>query len=533
MCAAVLRGYHGHVGAELERFGGTVEKFIGDAVMALFGAPVAHEDDPERAVRAALAIRDWADGGRRARGADRDHDRRGARLARRASRVGAGDGLRRRREHRRAAPGRGARQRHPRRRDDVPRDRARDRLRGSGARRGQGEARAGPGLPGRRDPRAVRRRHHGRCRDAAGRPGTRARPPARCARARAQRARAAAGHPGRRPRNRQVAPRLRAFARRRRGRRADRLAAGSLACRTARASRSGRSARWPRRRRAFSRATRQRSPRRSSSTQCASFLPDAAEADWVVRQLRPLVGLAAGDELVGDRRSEAFAAWRRFFEAIAEESPLVLVFEDLQWADDGVLDFIDHLMEWSSSLPLLIVATARPELIERRPGWGGGKLNAATAQVGALSENDTARLLAALLEQAVLPAETQSTLLARAGGNPLYAQEFVRMLVRPRPAPARRWRARARGERRPAAARVDPGHHRGAARRALARREGAHPGCLRPRQGRVDRRARNDLAAASRLGRGVPPRAPAQGLPPARAPFGRRRRDAVHLPPSR
>ena len=147
-----------------------------------------------------------------------------------------------------------------------------------------------------------------------------------------------------------------------------------------------------------------------------------------MRQLRPLVGLGADEELVGDRRSEAFAAWRRFFEAVAEESPLVLVFEDLQWADDGVLDFIDHLMEWSSSLPLLIVATARPELIERRPGWGGGTLNAATAQVGALSENDTARLLAALLEQAVLPAETQSTLLARAGGNPLYAQEFVRML---------------------------------------------------------------------------------------------------------
>src|SRR6476619_7644095 len=56
--AAVLRGYHGHVRSELERFGGTVEKFIGDAVMALFGAPLAHEDDPERAVRAGLAIRE-------------------------------------------------------------------------------------------------------------------------------------------------------------------------------------------------------------------------------------------------------------------------------------------------------------------------------------------------------------------------------------------------------------------------------------------------------------------------------------------
>ena len=159
-----------------------------------------------------------------------------------------------------------------------------------------------------------------------------------------------------------------------------------------------------------------------------AVLDDESESEWVLRQLRPLVGLAAGDDLAGDRRSEAFAAWRRFFEAIAERDPLVLVFEDLQWADDGVLDFIDHLMEWTSGLPLLIVATARPELLERRPGWGGGKLNAATAQLAALSENDTARLIAALLEQAVLPAETQATLLARAGGNPLYAQEFVRML---------------------------------------------------------------------------------------------------------
>ncbi len=112
---AILRPYHERLRAELERHGGTVEKFIGDAVMALFGAPLAHEDDPERAVRAALAIRDWAREERRARGPDRHHDRRGARLARRPPGGGPGHGLRRRRQHRLAPAGRRAGQRHPRR----------------------------------------------------------------------------------------------------------------------------------------------------------------------------------------------------------------------------------------------------------------------------------------------------------------------------------------------------------------------------------------------------------------------------------
>ena len=158
-------------------------------------------------------------------------------------------------------------------------------------------------------------------------------------------------------------------------------------------------------------------------------LGDDRDTDWVVRRLQPLVGLGSDQELSQDQRSESFAAWRRFFEALAERSPLVLVFEDLQWADEGLLDFVDYLVEWVSDLPIFVVATARPELLERRPAWGGGKVNAATVQLQALSEDDTARLVSALLEQAVLPAETQAVLLARAGGNPLYAQEFIRMLV--------------------------------------------------------------------------------------------------------
>ncbi|MBA3717357.1 MAG: hypothetical protein H0W87_03915, partial [Actinobacteria bacterium] len=115
-------------------------------------------------------------------------------------------------------------------------------------------------------------------------------------------------------------------------------------------------------------------------------------------------------------------------EALAERRPLVLVFEDLQWADDGLLDFVDHLVEWASGVPLLCVCTARPELLERRPGWGGGKRNATTISLSPLTETETTRLIAALLERSVLPAEVQSLLLARAGGNPLYAEEYVRMV---------------------------------------------------------------------------------------------------------
>jgi tetratricopeptide (TPR) repeat protein len=148
---------------------------------------------------------------------------------------------------------------------------------------------------------------------------------------------------------------------------------------------------------------------------------------WIESHLRPLVGLGGGSEAGGDAREEAFTAWRRFFEGLADERPLVLVFEDLHWADDHLLDFVDHLVEWASGVPLLVVGTARPELLTRRPDWGGGKPNALTVSLSPLSDEDTARLLRELLG-AALPAETQVELLGRAGGNPLYAEEFARML---------------------------------------------------------------------------------------------------------
>ena len=107
----------------------------------------------------------------------------------------------------------------------------------------------------------------------------------------------------------------------------------------------------------------------------------------------------------------------------------MLVFEDLHWADDGMLDFIDQLPERLAGVPLLVVCTARPELLERRPGWGGGKRNALTASLPALSDTETAQLVASLLGTPVLDAELQAALLARAGGNPLYAEEYVRMVA--------------------------------------------------------------------------------------------------------
>jgi class 3 adenylate cyclase len=160
----------------------------------------------------------------------------------------------------------------------------------------------------------------------------------------------------------------------------------------------------------------------------AELFDDGDERRWVAENIHVLAGLGGRGNESSDRRVEAFAAWRRLFEAMAEKRPLVLVFEDLHWADDTLLDFVDHLAEWVSGVPLLLVATARPELLDRRPDWGGGKRNATTLSIAPLTEEETARLLAKLLDRAVLDAETQRAVLQRAEGNPLYAAEYARML---------------------------------------------------------------------------------------------------------
>jgi class 3 adenylate cyclase/tetratricopeptide (TPR) repeat protein len=161
----------------------------------------------------------------------------------------------------------------------------------------------------------------------------------------------------------------------------------------------------------------------------AGAIGDEQDARWVESHLRPLVGLETETGLGGDRRGEAFAAWRRFLEALADQRPLVLVLEDLHWADEGLLDFVDELLDWLSDVPLLVVCSARPELLERRPGWGGGTVNASMIGLTPLSSEQTAVLIAQVLERNVLPAETQQALLERAEGNPLYAEQFAQLYL--------------------------------------------------------------------------------------------------------
>ena len=131
----------------------------------------------------------------------------------------------------------------------------------------------------------------------------------------------------------------------------------------------------------------------------ASAVPDTAEAGWIERHLSRLVGLDVDEAGATWDTSEAFAAWRRFLEAVAVERPLVLVFEDLQWADDALLDFVDHFADRARGVPALVLCTARPELLARRSGWGGGKVNAATVLLSPLSEEETATLVRARLDK--------------------------------------------------------------------------------------------------------------------------------------
>jgi class 3 adenylate cyclase len=154
-------------------------------------------------------------------------------------------------------------------------------------------------------------------------------------------------------------------------------------------------------------------------------LTTAQEAARLADALGPLVGLPSA----GLKPDETEAAWRRLLLAMASAVPTVLVFEDMHWADDKMLRFVEMLSSSATGAPLLIVATSRPELRERRPEWTTAVTGAISLSLGPMNDEHIAALCSLMVGQAVFPDESVAPLVELAGGNPLYAHEFVRMLV--------------------------------------------------------------------------------------------------------
>jgi DNA-binding SARP family transcriptional activator/tetratricopeptide (TPR) repeat protein len=424
---AFLAPYYAHIRSELERFGGRVEKFIGDAVMALFGAPVAHEDDPERAVRAALAIRDWlAQQGRpqRVRIAVATGEALVTldALATEGAPVAVGEVVNTTVRLQAAAPVNGVlvgEQTFQATRLAIEYREVRPvAAKGKGA-----PIRAWEAIRALAQPGVDLSRHHspfiGRERELA---ALRERLDW-AASERSPQLVTVLGVPG--IGKTRVVTELR------------QATAGvdePLRWRHGRSLPYGEGVSfWALREMVKAEAgilesDATRTVERKLRTAVRRIVEDPAEARRIATYLGALIGLGGEEPATADRRGETFAAWRHFLEALADEHPLVLVFEDLHWADEALLDFVDDLVDRVSGVPLLVVATARPELLERRPGWAGGKPSALTMSLPPLSESDTALLVAALLERPVR-AETDEALLARVGGNPLYAEQFCRILV--------------------------------------------------------------------------------------------------------
>jgi class 3 adenylate cyclase/tetratricopeptide (TPR) repeat protein len=424
----LLSPFHARVKSELERYGGTVEKFIGDAVVALFGAPLAHEDDPERAVRSALAVREAIG---ELNVADPALDLRlrigittGEAMITLRARPSAGEGMAagdvvntaarletaaapgailvdeatwratdRTIEYRKVKPVRAKGKAEPIEAWEVV---------GPRARLGVDIAfRGGAELVGRREELDL-------LRDAL----------MRAERERSTQLVTLVGVPGI-GKSRLLFELYNAL-------HSD--ATVFVSWRQGRSLPYGEGVSfWALGEMVKAQAGILESDDAGIAEDklllaVTALLPEAAEARWVLGHLRPLVGLGEA-HLSAAGRETAFAAWRRFWEALAEQRPLVLVFEDVHWADDGLLDFVDHLADWTTGVPLLVLCTARPELLERRPSWGGGKRNALTISLSPLSDSETTDLLRSL------GSSVQERLLAHAGGNPLYAEEFARMLA--------------------------------------------------------------------------------------------------------
>jgi len=154
------------------------------------------------------------------------------------------------------------------------------------------------------------------------------------------------------------------------------------------------------------------------------FVPDVTERRWILPRLAGLLGI---EELPAEGREELFAAWRTFFVRIAQQSPVIMVFTDLHWADQGMLDFVENLLNWARTEPIFVIALARPELLDRRPDWGSSVRSVTRVHLEPLSEAQITQMLEGMVPG--LPAAALRQIAGRAEGIPLYAVETVRMLL--------------------------------------------------------------------------------------------------------
>jgi len=155
---------------------------------------------------------------------------------------------------------------------------------------------------------------------------------------------------------------------------------------------------------------------------CAVLGDDGGQA---CARLAQLFGIAGGDAAT----EETFWAVRRFLESVAQMSPLVVVFDDIHWGEATFLDLVEHIADWSRDAPILLLCMARSDLLDLRPTWGGGKPNAATISLGPLSDDECSELMANLLGRVGLPQDASDRILEAAEGTPLFVEEMLSMMI--------------------------------------------------------------------------------------------------------
>ena len=154
-------------------------------------------------------------------------------------------------------------------------------------------------------------------------------------------------------------------------------------------------------------------------------LPDGPDREWFRQRLGSLLGV----EATPVSRDENFTAWRRFLEHISQAHSTVLVFEDLHWADEAMLAFLDYLAHSTGDAPLLVMGITRADVFEQHPAFATGARWTERIDVPPLDERETRRLAERLLEDAALPAAFHDAILERSGGNPLFVEELTRLLA--------------------------------------------------------------------------------------------------------